>query len=59
MILPAFESVPTWSVDWGLLAIVGNKMPPRDPYDDEDEGEEDDEDEDLGPPVVREPELDE
>ena len=52
MILPAFESVPTWSVDWGLLAIVGNKMPPRDPYDDEDEGEEDDEDEDLGPPVV-------
>jgi hypothetical protein len=30
MILPAFESVPTWSVDWGLLAIIGNKMPPRD-----------------------------
>ena len=58
MILPAFESVPTWSVDWGLLAIVGNKMPPRDDDDDEEE-EEDDEDEDLEPPVVREPELDE
>ena len=34
-------------------------MPSRDPYDDDDEGEEDDEDEDLGPPVVRELELDE
>jgi hypothetical protein len=61
MILPAFESVPTWSVDWDLLAIRGNKMPPRDPNDDDDEEEEDDEDEDedLEPPVVREPELDE
>ena len=59
MILPAFESVPTWSVDWSLLAIIGNKMPPRDPNDDDDEDEEDDEDEDLEPPVVREPELDE
>ena len=59
MILPAFESVPTWSVDWSFLAIIGNKMPPRDPNDDDDEEEEDDEDEDLEPPVVREPELDE
>jgi hypothetical protein len=59
MILPAFESVPTWWVDWGLLATIGNKMPPRDPNDDDDEEEEDDEDEDLEPPVVREPELDE
>ena len=59
MILPAFESVPTWSVDWSLLAIIGNKMPPRDPNGDDDEEEEDDEDEDLEPPVVREPELDE
>ena len=60
MILPAFESVPTWSVDWGLLAIIGNKMPPRDPNDDDDdEKEEDDEDEDLEPPVVREPGVDE
>ena len=59
MILPAFESVPTWSVEWGLNAIIGNKMPPRDPNDDDDDEEEDDEDEDLEPPVVREPELDE
>jgi hypothetical protein len=59
MILPAFESVPTWSVDRGLLAIIGNKMPPRDPNGDDDEEEEGDEDEDLEPPVVREPELDE
>ena len=60
MILPAFESVPTWSVDWGLLAIMGNKMPPRDPNDDDDdEEEEDDKDEDLEPPVVREPGVDE
>ena len=58
MILPAFESVPIWSVDRGLLDIIGNKMPPRDP-DDDGEEEEDDEDEDLEPPVVREPELDE
>ena len=34
-------------------------MPPRDPNDDDDEEEEGDEDEDLEPPVVREPELDE
>jgi hypothetical protein len=59
MILPAFESVPIWSVDWGLLAIIGNKLPPRDSNDDDDEEEEDDEDDDLEPPVVREPELDE
>jgi hypothetical protein len=58
MILRIFESVPTWSVDWGLLAVIGNKMPPRDPNDD-DEEEEDDEDEGLEPPVVREPDPDE
>jgi hypothetical protein len=59
MILRIFESVPTWSVDWGLLAVIGNKMPPRDPNDDDDEEEEDDEDEGLEPPVVREPDPDE
>ena len=57
MSLPAFESVPTWLIDWGLLAITDRKMPP--PNDDDDEEEEDDEDEDLEPPVVREPEPDE
>jgi hypothetical protein len=60
MILRIFESVSTRSVDWGLLAIMGSKMPPRDPNDDEEEEEEEDEeDEDLEPPVVREPEPDE
>jgi|EndMetStandDraft_8_1072994.scaffolds.fasta_scaffold1014475_3 hypothetical protein len=62
MILRIFESVPTWSVDWGLLAVIGNKMPPRDPNDDDDDEEkeeEDEEDEDLEPPVVREPDPDE
>jgi hypothetical protein len=61
MILRIFESVPTWSVDWGLLAVIGNKMPPRDPNDDDDdeEKEEDEGDEDLEPPVVREPDPDE
>jgi hypothetical protein len=45
----------------GLLAVIGNKMPPRDPNDDDDdeEKEEDEEDEDLEPPVVREPEPNE
>ena len=59
MILRIFESVPTWFVDWGLLAIMGSKVPPRDPDDDDEEEEEDEEDEDLEPPVVREPEPDE
>jgi hypothetical protein len=60
MILPAFESVPTWSVDWGLLAIIGNKMPPRDPNDDDDEEEEDEKDKDRHdePAVIREPDED-
>ena len=59
MILGAIESVPTGRVDWGLLDVIGNKMPPRDPNDDDDEEEEDDEDGDLEPPVVREPDPDE
>jgi hypothetical protein len=50
MILPVFESVPTWSVDGGLLAIIGNKMPPRDANDDDHGEEGDGEDEDLEPP---------
>ena len=55
MILRIFESVSTWSVDWGFLTIMGSKMPPRDPNDDD----EDEEDEDLEPPVVSEPKPDE
>jgi hypothetical protein len=53
------ENISTWLVDWSLVTIMGNTMPPRDPNDDddEDEGEEDEEDEDQDDelPVVREP----
>jgi hypothetical protein len=46
-------------IDWSLLVIMGNTMPPRDPNEDEeDEDDEDEEDDDRAdePPVVREPE---
>jgi hypothetical protein len=47
-------------VDWRLVTIMANAMPPRDPNDDDDdEDEEDEDDEDLEPPVVREPDSDE
>jgi hypothetical protein len=51
------EYVSTWSVDWGILTIMGNTMPPRDPKDDDDEEDEDDAepDDELDPAVVREP----
>ena len=59
MTSPILESFSVSFVDRHVVAIMGHKMPPRDPNDDDDEEEEDDEDEDLEPPVVREPELDE
>ena len=49
-------------VDWGLVTIMGNAMPPRDPYDDDDDDDEDEEDEkkkDDEPAVIREPDEDE
>jgi hypothetical protein len=51
------EKVLTWLVDWSLVAISDNTLPPRDPNDDDDEDEEDEDDEeqDEEPPVVREP----
>jgi hypothetical protein len=30
------ESVSTWLVDWSLVTIMGNTLPPRDPNDDDD-----------------------
>jgi hypothetical protein len=43
-------------VDWSILTILGNTMPPRDPKDDDDEDEDDAEpDDELDPAVVREP----
>jgi hypothetical protein len=51
------ENISTWLVDWSLVTIMGNTMPPRDPSEDDDEDEEDEEDEDRHeePAIVREP----
>jgi hypothetical protein len=52
------ENVSTWLVDWSIVTITGNTMPPRDPDDDDDAEDEDGDaepDEDLEPAVVREP----
>ena len=55
-------------VDWSLVTIMGNTMPPRYPNDDDDdEGQdeehededEEDEDEHDEPAVIREPDDDE
>ena len=46
--------------DWSSFAIMGSRMPPRDPDEDDEDEEEDEEDEDRAdePPVVREPDED-
>jgi hypothetical protein len=51
------ENVSIWLVDWSVVTIMGNTMPPRDPNDDDDDDaeDEDDDDADLDPAVVREP----
>jgi hypothetical protein len=48
-----------WVVDWSLVTIMGNTMPPRDPNDDDDDEDEDDEDQHDEPAVIREPDDDE
>jgi hypothetical protein len=62
MTAPIPENVSAWLVDWSIVTITGNKMPPRDPDDDDDDDDDDDaEDEDADgepdeePAVVREP----
>jgi hypothetical protein len=50
------EDILAWSVDWSLVTIMGDMLPPRDPNDDDDEDEEDEEDEEAEPAVIREPE---
>src|SRR4030088_1620784 len=48
-----------WLVDWSLVTIMGNAMPPRDPNDDDDDDDddaEDEEDENDEPAGVGEPE---
>jgi len=60
MTRPIPENFPM--VDWSLVTIVGNTLPPRDPNeDDDDEGEEGDTetDDEREPAVVREPDEDE
>jgi hypothetical protein len=53
------ENVSSWLVDWSIVTIMGNTMPPRDRDDDDDDDAEDDgdaePDEDLEPAVIREP----
>ena len=51
------ENVSSRLVDWSFAPIMGNRMPPRDPNDDDDAGDEDDdaEPDDLEPAAVREP----
>jgi len=52
------ENVSTWLVDWSILTIMGNTMPPRDPKDNDDDEEDEDDaepDDELDPAVVREP----
>jgi hypothetical protein len=51
------ENVSIWLVDWSVITIMGNTMPPRDPNDDDDDAEDEDDesDDDLDPAVVREP----
>jgi hypothetical protein len=49
--------VSLWLMDWSLVTIVGDTLPPRDPDDDDDEGEEDEEGdhEDEEPAVIGDP----
>jgi hypothetical protein len=53
------ENVSIWLVDWSVVTIMGNTIPPRDPNDDDDAEDEDEDDaepdDDLDPAVVREP----
>jgi hypothetical protein len=52
------ENVSVWLVDRGVVTIMANTMPPRDPSDDDDDAEDEDDaepDDDLDPAVVREP----
>jgi hypothetical protein len=54
------ENVSVWLVDWSVVNVMANTMPPRDPNDDDDDDDAEDEDDaepddDLDPAVVREP----
>jgi hypothetical protein len=52
------KNVSIGLVDWSVVTIMGNTMPPQDPNDDDDDAEDEDDaepDDDLDPAVVREP----
>ena len=46
-------------VDWSLVTIVGNTLPPRDPNEDDDNEDEESDTDEREPAVVREPDEDE
>ena len=48
MIHRLLENVSIWLVDWGIVSVMGNTMPPRDPKDDDDAEDEGDDDLDPG-----------
>jgi hypothetical protein len=57
------ENVSTWLEAGGIVTIMGNTKPPRDPNNDDDdddaEDEDNDDESDDQPAVIREPEPDE
>ena len=56
MTLHISEDFAAWLVNWSIVSVIRNTMPPRDPNDDdEDEEDEEDEDRDNEPAVIREP----
>ena len=44
MTAPNLENISSWLVDWSLVTIMGNTLPPRDPNDENDEDDENDKD---------------
>jgi hypothetical protein len=46
-------------VDWSLVTIVGNTLPPRDPNEDDDDEDDESDTDEREPAVVREPDEDE
>ena len=60
MTLHTSEDFAACLVNWSIVSVILNTMPPRDPNDDdEDEEDEEDEHQDNEPAVVREPDDDE
>ena len=57
MTLHISEDFAACLVNWSIVSVILNTMPPRDPNDDDDDDDDEDEDEDRDnePPVVREP----